>query len=716
MDLPQKTKYKTFSLILAILILSIVTTLYLLNTEFEQNRKNEYQRIVTSSQKLFEINLKKAELGLSKELETLLGLEGLSQAIADSDYQKLDLLIAPHYLKMQSLYPEVKILTFRTKEDTTLYRAHKRTFYGDKLSKSRHLIHDTNLLQASLKGFEAGKLELTYRVTKPIFHNDIYVGNVEIGIDPLSFIANLREVFNLEVALAVRKEDVAIMMDRRFIEIDEKYLLIDGTQRVQNYFTNAVDDENLMVSKAIRLENHLYDVIGYIIIGYDASAMNQEHKSFVEHLLLKLSIVALLLLLVLHFGFNRILSILSENLQKDPLTGLYNLSSLKRDISGGDQNLIILNNLKDFRIFNELYGIENANAILRRVASIINQFALQNGFKAYRISADEFALLQVIDAFEDEQGYLFITKLHEYIKAQNLFIDAIEDRVSIEVYSSFAYDHENVLEQAQMAIKRAKRDSLSMLGYSQEVDTTEESQSMMAMKKLVKYALEHHNIVAYFQPITDLHGKTIKYEALVRIVEFEGAQKIVLAPFVFLDIAIKSGLYPSMAKEVISYAINKFIDRPEKVSINILPYDLFDNSIMGHLIGLVQQHPNPSNIVVEITEHESIVDFEKFAKVIERLKEYGVSIAIDDFGSGYANYTHILKLKPDYLKIDGSLIQNILNDRESQILVKSIVRFAQDLGIKTIAEYVEDEAIFEVLKNYGVDEYQGYYFGKPMEL
>jgi len=98
------------------------------------------------------------------------------------------------------------------------------------------------------------------------------------------------------------------------------------------------------------------------------------------------------------------------------------------------------------------------------------------------------------------------------------------------------------------------------------------------------------------------------------------------------------------------------------------------------------------------------------------LRKLGVQIAIDDFGSGYANYAHILTLKPDYLKIDGSLIKNILIDGDSRILVKNIINFAKDLNIKTIAEYVENEEIFELLKEFGVDEYQGYYFGRPTDL
>ena len=130
----------------------------------------------------------------------------------------------------------------------------------------------------------------------------------------------------------------------------------------------------------------------------------------------------------------------------------------------------------------------------------------------------------------------------------------------------------------------------------------------------------------------------------------------------------------------------------------------------------IENFDSPDRIVVEITEQEGVEDFSRLLSVVKKLKDIGVQIAIDDFGSGYANYAHILRIRPDYLKIDGSLVKNILTDNESKILVKSIISFAKELNITTVAEYVENEEIFELLKGYGVDEYQGYYFGKPTNL
>jgi EAL domain-containing protein (putative c-di-GMP-specific phosphodiesterase class I) len=167
---------------------------------------------------------------------------------------------------------------------------------------------------------------------------------------------------------------------------------------------------------------------------------------------------------------------------------------------------------------------------------------------------------------------------------------------------------------------------------------------------------------------------------------------------------------------VLFHSLTFFADKDEKISVNFLPSDFLNTSLMDTFIELVAKFDSPQRIIVEITEQEGVEDFERLVRVVEKLRKIGVQIAIDDFGSGYANYTHILKLKPDYLKIDGSLVRNILTDNDSKILVKSITRFAGYLGIKTVAEYVENKEIFELLKEYGVDEFQGYYFGRPTDL
>jgi EAL domain-containing protein (putative c-di-GMP-specific phosphodiesterase class I) len=179
---------------------------------------------------------------------------------------------------------------------------------------------------------------------------------------------------------------------------------------------------------------------------------------------------------------------------------------------------------------------------------------------------------------------------------------------------------------------------------------------------------------------------------------------------------MNSGLYIKIAREMLEQSLSFFAKREEKISVNFLPNDFFDASIMDSLMNGIQKFDSPKRVVIEITEQEGVENFQRLAMVVKKLRKTGVLIAIDDFGSGYANYAHILEIKPDFIKIDGSLIQNILTDNDSKILVQSIVNFARELNIKSVAEYVENKEIFELLKEYGVDEFQGYYFGRPTDL
>ena len=146
---------------------------------------------------------------------------------------------------------------------------------------------------------------------------------------------------------------------------------------------------------------------------------------------------------------------------------------------------------------------------------------------------------------------------------------------------------------------------------------------------------------------------------------------------------------------------------------DILNYEFIDylNNALEKL-----KFEDRNRLVFEILESENLSDYDFLEEFVLKYKKLGVKIAIDDFGSGYSNFIRIIRLKPDYLKIDGSLIKNIDKDNNSYEIVKSIIAFSKTLNIRTIAEYVHSEEIFNLLLELGVDEFQGYYFGKPDEI
>jgi len=122
-----------------------------------------------------------------------------------------------------------------------------------------------------------------------------------------------------------------------------------------------------------------------------------------------------------------------------------------------------------------------------------------------------------------------------------------------------------------------------------------------------------------------------------------------------------------------------------------------------------------SRLVIEIVESESIENFEEVMHFINKVKSYGCKIAIDDFGTGYSNFEYLMKLKVDYIKIDGSMIKDIDTNKDAQVIVSIIVDFAKRMGIKVIAEFVENESILNKVKELGIEYSQGYHFSMPKE-
>ncbi|DAB28783.1 MAG: diguanylate cyclase [Sulfurimonas sp. RIFOXYD12_FULL_33_39] len=714
MNTPAKTKRNTLILTSAILVLSWAVMYQFLEYKLKESINEQFQRVAKSTEALFEINMKNDKIEFEYKLDDIVASEGLAKAIANRDYAQINSIVSPQYKRLKLAKKAVNILTFRSVDGVTLFRAHKPEYFGDTLNEKRTLITDTNTLHRSFGGFEVGKFEMTYRITKPIFYNQEYVGNVELGISPTEFLKDLNSIFKAEMGIIIDKSLLEIMMDKSTTAIDERYILINNAQNIKKYFLQNDKNSSKLyrVDMNISLENHLSQKLGYLVVGLDISDIVKKDEEFIYTLFFMVVIMMFASGAVLHQGFNKMLNYFSRQVYTDHLTGLLNRHSLNDALYSKDTKLLILSNIKEFSLINELYGVDVGNEVLIQVADAFRHFGDEHGFDTYRVSSDEYVLLKKESNFDEKKYFKLVEELQSKINSLKILIVGMDDVLGIEIYSGMALDHEHSLEDAQMALKKAKKQFVNYMIYSQHVDTKEHSQKVISVKRTIRHALEHKNVIPFFQPITDREGKIVKYEALVRIVEFDGGEKKILYPNEFLEISMNSGLYIKIAKEMLELSLDFFAKREEKVSVNFLPNDFFNASIMETLINKIEKFDSPQRIVVEVTEQEGVENFERLMKVVKKLR----AIAIDDFGSGYANYVQVLEIKPDYLKIDGSLIQNILTDENSKILVKSIVRFAQELNIITVAEYVENEDIFNLLKEYGVEEFQGYYFGRPMDL
>lgn len=724
MNLAEKAKQKTLLLAVFVLLISWISGYLFLDYQFKVSVNDRFESMHNSTETLFYINNVHEQQNFALQLEKIISLSGVAKAVANTDHEQLHLIISKYYINLKNLFPDIKILTFRSADGTSLYRAHKPEFYGDKLNKKRKLIVDTNRMKKSLHGFEVGKLDMTFRVTQPIFHENKYVGNVEIGLNPIHFIKDLKTVFDMEMGVAIDNSLLSIMLDSENINIDNNYIYLNGSKKLKSYFIENMEknsislenDDSLKIRMSIPLKNHLKETLGYLVAGYDTTSLVKKDKDFMYRLLFMMMFMTLVLGIVLHQGFDRILKYFTDHLYTDDLTGLKNRAALNSELNSKKSYSLILSNIKDFSLLNELYGFEIGSKVLVQVGKSFEEFSSKHGFYTFRTASDEYVLLKEEENFDASKYDDLIVEMQKEINSIEIRIDGIDDAITIEIYSGLAHDHAHSLEDAQMALKMAREMSMPYLAYTEKLDTKKRSEKIIQVKRTIRFALEHKNVIPFFQPICNKDGVVIKYEALVRILEFDEGKINVIPPSEFLDISMESGLYIEIAEEMLKQSLKEFSKRDEKISLNFLPKDFFNVHIMDLLLDYIKKYNSPKNIVIEITEQDNIEDFDRLIKVIDMLRDLGVSIAIDDFGSGYANYSHILLIKPDYLKIDGSLVKNILVDNDSRILVKNIINFCKDLGITTVAEYVENEEIFKLLKEFDVDEYQGYYFGRPVNL
>lgn len=189
----------------------------------------------------------------------------------------------------------------------------------------------------------------------------------------------------------------------------------------------------------------------------------------------------------------------------------------------------------------------------------------------------------------------------------------------------------------------------------------------------------------------------------------------IVSPFFFLDIAKKSGQYLQLTKRMIDSSFEYFKDKDFEFSINFTFEDISNEEVSNYVIEKIKELNIGNRVVFEIVESEEIDDFNLINGFFCTIRELGCKIAIDDFGSGYSNFEYLIKLDADYIKIDGSLIKDVLVSKGNENIITMIINFAKDQGFKTIAEFVSSKEILEKVKYLGVDYVQGYYIHEPSD-
>jgi len=396
----------------------------------------------------------------------------------------------------------------------------------------------------------------------------------------------------------------------------------------------------------------------------------------------------------------------------DSLTNLLNRYSFFKDLQLLNSPVILLIDIDKFNVINEVYGSEIGSKVLKNFAICLNKEVQLENCRLYRLSADEFALVDSSKYIDTDKHELLLENLLS--RCSNLKLEIEKHTITIDITIGLSSVEKNGYESAKIALDHAKKHKKPFVMYSTDIDQRQENSATLKCKEDIASAINDQRVVAVYQPIVDKDKNIIKHETLMRLKK-EDSLKL-MSPFYFLDVAIKTRLYEHLSSTVIFKALNLINEKKVTLSMNLTYSDIKNGLFLKKMEEFISTHNGVGErVVFEITESESIENYDDVKIFIKRFRKYGVKIAIDDFGSGFSNFAYILEIEPDYLKIDGSIVKDIDKDERAHTLVEAIVQFSHKLGIKVIAEYVHSQTIFEMLLQLGVDEYQGYHFSEPLE-
>ncbi|HIP55866.1 MAG TPA: EAL domain-containing protein, partial [Arcobacter sp.] len=390
-----------------------------------------------------------------------------------------------------------------------------------------------------------------------------------------------------------------------------------------------------------------------------------------------------------------------------------NRNALIRNLRMASSSIIALIDIDDFSIINELYGESVGDEILLQFSKCIQNNFNSEEFTVFRVGADKFVVHSkdntMTQDFLEEKCKNFVT----YIDEKGLIVNdsTINFGITIAIASS---SNNCTYDRVQRVLNMAKSKFIQVMQYDEKVHETHKNfeDNLQWIKKL-KDGLTDGHFKAHFQSIVDAKTQEIyKYESLIRYIEDDGT---VISPFVFLPIAKKAKLFSGIIKLMVQECLDFIRTKDIMVAVNISFDDIRTKDTYNFIMELLEQNKDITHkLHFELLETEEIEDYEMVKNFIEKVHAYGCQVGVDDFGAGYSNFNMIEALKVDFIKIDGSLINSVDIDENQAIIVDTIAGYAKRTGIKTVAEFVSKESIYNKINELGIDYAQGYFFGKPI--
>lgn len=389
----------------------------------------------------------------------------------------------------------------------------------------------------------------------------------------------------------------------------------------------------------------------------------------------------------------------------DSVTGLATRVDLLNDIKTTNAQCLAILDIRKFRSFADFYGLEFGDELLRAFSSWSAQFLNDRHLKFYRLYGDKFA---IVADFRMIPSVFEMHLKHYYQALSTTQFEINGGDVAIDIALGMGVGRKKLVQLAESALTKAKK-----VFSGDRIECVKEREFINSNKvnwmPKIQAALDNHDFINYYQPIKSSNGKNVDYfEALVRMRD----DGIDLPPGMFLDKAKTTRYYSQITRSVIEQAVMQSEQHKVAISVNISIEDILNPQTVEFMLDTLDRHKS-AQLIFEITETESTEDFSAVEDFAQQVRLRNGKIAIDDFGVGYSNFSRLIQLHPDYLKIDGSIIRNILSDKSNASILTGMISICREMNIPMVAEFVENEAVNGYLTQQEIEFLQGYYIGKP---
>jgi diguanylate cyclase (GGDEF)-like protein len=401
----------------------------------------------------------------------------------------------------------------------------------------------------------------------------------------------------------------------------------------------------------------------------------------------------------------------------DPLTSAYTKLYMEEFFNRNkvENYNALLVDIYEFKEINRNYGYEKGDMVLKEFVEVLRNFLPDDALIIRIGGAEFFILFNKSESLNTLARSLFLKMKEKRYLIDNDVIKMTLSISALEVpVDTLNVQHVlRILDEELLKIKSKGKNSLSVLNL--------QSSNEIKHKNIdyIKKALDEERLICYFQPIFRTKDKKIqKYEALVRLVDEYHPDELIM-PYVFLDMIKGTTQYIKMSKQVLSQVFAMLETYPDaEFSVNLDLDDLYNMDMMEMITSYLSENKhNAKRVTFEILEKNEIEDYERANFIFSQLKAYGSKIAIDDFGSGYANYNYLIRLNVDILKIDGSLIRELtINPERARAVLSSIRSLADTFGFELVAEFVSSEEIYNEICRLDIHYVQGYYLGEPRPI